>query len=186
MMETSLKPHERQRLNKILSLAGIASRRKADEMISSGRVMLNGRLICELGSSAVWGQDIIKVDGKEIPGPSERIYLMLNKPFGYLCSLHDPEGRPIVGDLLKDLDQRVYPVGRLDFDSIGLLLLTDDGEWAYRLTHPRYQVPKTYKVTVEGRISDEALNRLREGFPLEDGFSGKSKITFLNQSKGKS
>ncbi|MCP4667050.1 MAG: rRNA pseudouridine synthase, partial [Deltaproteobacteria bacterium] len=137
-----------QRLNRILSSAGLTSRRKADEWIKSGRVMLNGRLVVEPGVRALWGIDRIQVDGQEIPRPSQRTYVMLNKPFGYICALSDPQGRPLVGDLLKDIPRRVYPVGRLDFDTLGLLLLTDDGEWAHRLTHPSYRVPRTYKVTV--------------------------------------
>ncbi|MFH0844122.1 MAG: pseudouridine synthase [Pseudomonadota bacterium] len=186
MKTTNLKPGDGQRINRILSLAGLASRRRADEMIRAGRIALNDQVITEPGTRAVWGLDSIKVDGGEIPKPSERTYLMLNKPFGYLCTLRDPAGRAVVGDLLKDVSQRVYPVGRLDFDTIGLLLLTNDGEWAYRLTHPRYHVPRTYKITIEGTISDEALNRLREGIPLEDGFSGRSKVAFIHQEKGKS
>jgi 23S rRNA pseudouridine2605 synthase len=126
--------------------------------------------------------DSIKVDGEEIPGPFHRIYLMLNKPFGYVCSLSDPLGRPIVSDLLKGVSQRVYPVGRLDFDTLGLLLLTNDGEWAHRLTHPRFHVPKTYKLTLEGRISGEAMNALKKGVRLEDGFSGPCKVTLLQQN----
>jgi len=148
--------------------------------------MLNDRLIREPGISAVWGRDSIKVDAQEIPGPAERIYLMLNKPFGYVCSLSDPGGRHIVSDLLTEVSQRVYPVGRLDFDSLGLLLLTNDGEWAHRLAHPRFHVPKTYKVTLEGIVSDDALKRLRTGIHLEDGFSGPSKVTRLRQDQGRS
>jgi len=167
-------------------LAGLASRRKADEFIISGRVSLNGRIVRELGGQAVWGMDSIMLDGQEIPAPSERVYLMLNKPFGYISSLSDPEGRPVVSDLLKNVGERVYPVGRLDFDSLGLLLLTNDGEWAHRLTHPRYHVPKTYKITLEGTISNEALSALTKGIQLEDGFSGPSKTTLLRQNAGKS
>jgi len=139
-----------QRINRILSLAGITSRRKADDWIRSGRVMVNGRLLNEPGTRAIWGIDRICVDGQEIPKPSERIYLLLNKPFGYMSSLSDPQGRPLVTDLLKDVPQRVYPVGRLDFDTLGLLLFTNDGEWAHRMTHPRFRVSRTYKVTVPG------------------------------------
>ena len=147
---------------------------------------MNDRVILEPGTVAVWGSDSIKLDGREISGPSERIYLMLNKPFGYVCSLSDPAGRPIVSDLLKGVSQRVYPVGRLDFDSLGLLLLSNDGEWAHRLTHPRFHVPKTYKVTLDGALSDEAVKRLRAGVHLEDGFSGPAKITPLRQDQGRS
>jgi 23S rRNA pseudouridine2605 synthase len=176
----------KQRINKILSLAGLASRRDADELIKSGRVQLNGHPVADLGARATWGMDSIKVDGREIPRLIDRVYLMLNKPFGYISALSDPAGRPVVTDLLKGVEQRVYPVGRLDFDSLGLLLFTNDGEWAFRLTHPRYHVPRTYKVAVEGTISDEALARLRRGIRLEDGPSGPSKITLVECNKERS
>jgi len=143
--------------------------------------MLNGRTVRQLGTRAIWGVDNIKVNGQAIPKPFERIYLMLNKPFGYISTLDDPEGRPIVTELLKDMNQRVYPVGRLDFDTMGLLLLTNDGEWSYRLTHPRFHVPRTYKVTVEGAMDEKIMNSLRKGVQLQDGFSGLSKITLLQQ-----
>ena len=111
---------------------------------------------------------------------------MLNKPFGYICSLDDPSGRPLATDLLKTVQQRVYSVGRLDFDSLGLLLFTDDGEWAHRLTHPRYHVPKTYKITIDGALSEEELNALRRGVNLKDGFSGPSKLSLIHKGRGKS
>lgn len=152
----------------------------------AGRVTLNGRILSEPGFKVIWGSDSIKVDGCEIPGPSERTYLLLNKPFGYICSLSDPEGRPVVTDLLRDVKKRVYPVGRLDFDSMGLLLLTDDGEWANRLTHPRYHVTKTYKVTIKGMLTPEALSLLSKGVDLEDGFSGPAKTTVIKRDPGKS
>ena len=136
---------------------------------------MNGRVIREPGTQAVWGKDSVKVNGHEIPGPSERVYLMLNKPAGYVSSLKDPEGRPVVTDLLTGIKERVYLVGRLDFGTLGLLLLTNDGEWAHRLSHPRFHVPKTYKVTLEGTVSEEALEILRRGVDLEDGFSGPAK-----------
>jgi 23S rRNA pseudouridine2605 synthase len=179
-------PNMKQRINKILSSAGQVSRRKADQLILAGRITLNGQIVSELGTKAFWGKDSIRVDGKEIPGPSERIHLMLNKPFGYICSLNDPQGRPVVTDLVRDVRQRVYPVGRLDFDSLGLLLLTNDGEFSHRLTHPRYHVPRTYKVTVDGAFSEEALKSLRKGVQLDDGFSGTSRATLIKQSGGKS
>ena len=150
-------------------------------MIEAGRISVNGRIVKEAGAHAVWGVDRILVDGKPVPDPVERVYLMLNKPFGYVSALSDPEGRPVVADLLKDVGRRVYPVGRLDFDTLGLLLFTDDGEWAHRLAHPRYRVPKTYKVTVAGPLSDGALESLQKGIHLEDGFSGISKVTLLRR-----
>ena len=170
-----------QRINRILSLAGAASRRKADEFIKDGRVTLNGRRVLELGTKAVWGTDSIKLDGKEITGPDDRVYIMLNKPFGYISSLSDPEGRPVITELVKDIPRRIYPVGRLDFDSIGLLLLTNDGDFSYRLTHPKYHVTKTYKVTVEGSVNESTVSKLKNGVELDDGFSGRSKAAIIRQ-----
>ena len=169
-----------------MASAGLTSRRKADEWIKSGRIAINGRLVTEPGVRAVWGVDRINVDGSEIPGPSERLYLLLNKPFGYVCSLKDPEGRPLVVDLLKDIPQRVYPVGRLDFDTLGLLLFTNDGDWAHRLTHPRYRVPRTYKVTVAGEITDRAMTLLGRGVPLDNGYICRSKVSLINRNKRQS
>ncbi len=147
---------------------------------------VNSGVVREPGTRAVWGKDIIRLDGEELAKPSARIYVLLNKPFGYVTSLRDPEGRPVVSDLLKEVGERLYPVGRLDFDTLGLLILTNDGDLAHRLAHPSYHVPKTYKATVEGSISDEALNSLRRGVSLEDGFSGPSKVTLVQRSGGKS
>ncbi len=171
-----------RRINRILSLAGITSRRKADDWIRSGRVMVNGRLLNEPGGRAIWGLDRICVDGLEIPKPSARLYLLLNKPFGYISTLSDPQGRPLVTDLLKDIPQRVYPVGRLDFDTLGLLFFTNDGEWAHRMTHPRFQVPRTYKVTVPGMIEDKSIALLRKGVQLPDGSTVRSKTSVITRS----
>ena len=148
--------------------------------------MVNGQLVTEPGVRALWGFDSIIVDGQEIPKPTQRTYVMLNKPFGYICALSDPQRRPLVSDLLKEIPQRVYPVGRLDFDTLGLLLLTDDGEWAHRLTHPRYRVPRTYKVTVAGPLTDDAIRELRKGVPLEDGESAGSKLTLIARNERQS
>jgi len=175
-----------QRINQILSLAGVASRRKADEMILSGRVTVNGETVKTLGRRALWGIDRIAVDGRDLPGPAQRVYLILNKPFGYICALKDPAGRPLVTDLLKGISQRVYPVGRLDFDTLGLLLLTNDGEWAHRLAHPRFHVPRTYKITIAGRITDQALSMLSHGMLLEDGPSGPTKTHLILRNERQS
>jgi 23S rRNA pseudouridine2605 synthase len=182
----SIEPGSPQRLNRILSLAGVVSRRKADELIREGRIDLNGKTVSQQGTRAVWGMDSIKVDGNEVPRPSERIYLALNKPIGYVCTARDPESRPIVYDLLKGVKQRVYSIGRLDFDTIGLLLFTNDGDLAHRLTHPEYRVPKTYKVTVKGSISDQAIASLRKGVLLDDGFSGTARVALINRSGSRS
>jgi len=126
------------------------------------------------------------VDGQKIPLPPQKHHLMLNKPFGTICSLNDPEGRPLVTDLIKDITARIYPVGRLDFDTLGLLLLTNDGEFAHRLTHPRFHVPKTYKVTVPGAISDQALKRLQQGVTLNDGPAGRARTDLITRNNEKS
>ena len=146
---------------------------------------LNGRIITELGTKAVWGKDRIQVDGKEIPGPVARLYIMLNKPFGYISSLKDPEGRPVVTELLSGLTQRVYPVGRLDFDTMGLLLLTNDGQWAARLMHPRYRIARTYKVTVAGPVREETMDLLRSGVTLEEGTVARAKVQVIGETQGK-
>ncbi len=176
----------KQRINRILSQAGVTSRRNADELIRNGRIMLNGQRVLEMGVKAEWGRDSIRLDGREIPGPRDRFYIILNKPFGYISSLNDPEGRPVITDLIKDIPRRLYPVGRLDFDSLGLLLMTDDGDFSYRLTHPKYHVPKTYKVTVSGTVTPEALENLRQGVKLDDGYSGNSKASLIRQKGDRS
>lgn len=175
-----------QRINKILSSAGLASRRGADDLILSGRVRVNDRVLLKPGAIVEWGKDRIFLDDREIPAPKSRLYLMLNKPFGTISALHDPQGRPIVTDLLKDVEDRVYPVGRLDFDTLGLLLLTNDGEWAHRMMHPSYKVARTYKVAISGEIQASTLERLRSGFDLEDGFSGPTRVTLLRKTPDRS
>lgn len=182
------KKHDRgsERLNKIIAGSGIASRRRADELIRLGRVVVNGQIIIKAGSKAVWGLDTIIVDGQRIPDPPKKLYLLLNKPFGYVCTLHDPQGRPIVRDLLGDVRERVYPVGRLDFDSQGLLILTNDGELAFRLTHPRFQVLRTYRVLVEGAIETQSVRKLQEGIMLDDGLASPARVRILEREQGRS
>ena len=175
-----------ERLNKIIARAGMASRRRADELISSGRVSVNGRIVTQSGPRAVRGVDTIAIDDQRLPDPPKKVYLLLNKPFGYVCTLHDPQGRPIVRDLLGDLRERVYPVGRLDFDTRGLLILTNDGELAFRLTHPRFQVPRTYKVLVEGSIASQSLKKLRTGIMLDDGPTSPARVRMLERKQGRS
>ncbi|MGC2695272.1 MAG: pseudouridine synthase [Candidatus Angelobacter sp.] len=155
-----------QRLQKIIAAAGIASRRKAEELITQGRVSVNGQTVTELGSKADLENDHIKVDGKMLQGPERHVYLLLNKPKGYVTTVSDPEGRPTVMDLVKHARARIYPVGRLDWSSEGLLLLTNDGDLAARLTRAASHVPKTYLVKVAGRATDESLDKLRRGIRL--------------------
>jgi len=175
-----------ERLNKILATAGIASRRRADELISRGLVTVNGRKETRLGSQAVWGIDAIAVNGQPIPGPPIKIYVILNKPFGYVCTLRDPEGRPIVRDLIKGVKERIYPVGRLDFDSQGLLILTNDGELSHRLMHPRFRIPRTYKAIIGGSISNESLKQLKNGILLDDGPTAPARVRVINRQHKRS
>lgn len=155
-----------ERLQKIIAAAGLASRRKAEELITQGRVTVNGKIVTELGSKADAGRDHIKVDGKLLHGRQRYVYLLMNKPRGYVTTAADPEGRPTVMDLVKNAGARVYPVGRLDYASEGLLLLTNDGELANYLTRAASHVPKTYMVKVSGQPPEEAIARLRRGIRI--------------------
>jgi len=155
-----------ERLQKLLAHAGIASRRKAEQLIREGRVTVNGAVITELGSKADPERDHIKVDGKHIRAPEKPVYLIMNKPKNFVSTVSDPEGRPTVMNLLRGVKARVYPVGRLDYHSEGLLLLTNDGEFAKRITAPATHVIKTYVVKVNGPLTAEQEAKFREGVPL--------------------
>lgn len=153
-----------KRLNKILAEAGLCSRRGAEAMILAGRVAVNGRAVGEPGAKADPERDAITLDGQPVnPGHEQRAYYLFYKPYGYITTLSDPQGRPTITEFTEKLGQRVYPVGRLDYDSEGLLILTNDGELAMRLMHPRHHVPKTYRVKVSGVPDDMALARLAGG-----------------------
>jgi 23S rRNA pseudouridine2605 synthase len=168
-----------ERLQKILSEAGITSRRKAEKLILQGRVSVNGRVVIELGTKAVLGKDEICLDGKAIKAETEKVVVALFKPRNCVTTLHDPQGRPTVADLVQSISVRVYPVGRLDFDAEGLLLMTNDGELAHRLQHPRYKVPKTYLVKIRGHPLAEALAQLQQGISLEDGITAPAELHVL-------
>lgn len=173
------------RLNKFLAQAGLSSRRGADLLIQSGRVTVNGVRIKELGILIDESKDEIKVNGKRVRLPERLIYLLLNKPRGYLCTVKDSFGRPTVLDLVGK-DKKVFPVGRLDLDAEGVLLLTNDGELAYRLTHPKFQVEKTYQVTIRGEIDQKTLKGFSKGIKLDDGEIARSKARILKIMRGNS
>jgi 23S rRNA pseudouridine2605 synthase len=160
-----------ERLQKIIAAAGISSRRKAEELISGGLVSVNGTIVTELGTKADAEKDHIRVNGKLLHGSERHVYLLMNKPKGYVTTLHDPEHRPTVMDLLRGVGARVYPVGRLDYASEGLLLLTNDGDFANYLMKAASHVPKTYMVKVSGVPKADGLARIREGLmiPSERG-----------------
>ncbi|PKQ38598.1 MAG: pseudouridine synthase [Actinobacteria bacterium HGW-Actinobacteria-1] len=166
-----------ERINKFLARAGIASRRGAEELISAGRVRLNGNLVVELGTKVVPGRDVVEVDGVPVRVKADRVYVVLNKPTGYVSTLKDPQGRRTVAELMPETDHRLFNVGRLDMDTTGLLLLTDDGELAHRLMHPRYHVSKEYLATVAGRPTEETLKHLRSGVELDDGMTRPAEAT---------
>jgi 23S rRNA pseudouridine2605 synthase len=156
-----------ERLQKIIASAGIASRRKAEEFITGGLVSVNGQIVTELGSKADAESDHIRVNGKLLQGAERHVYLLMNKPKGYVTTLKDPERRPTVMDLLRGVGARVYPVGRLDYASEGLLLLTNDGEFANLMMKAASHVPKTYMVKVAGVPTTEGLSKLRSGLMIE-------------------
>jgi pseudouridine synthase len=154
------------RLQKIISQAGIASRREAENLILDGRVSVNGVIVRELGSKANPLTDDIRVNGKRVKGFDKKIYILLNKPKGCVTTVKDDRGRPTVIDLLKDIKTRVYPVGRLDFNTEGILLLTNDGDFAYHIAHPRHEISKTYAAKVKGIPSEKELKKLSSGVVL--------------------
>src|SRR5437867_6680385 len=150
-----------ERLQKIMAASGIASRRKAEEIIAAGRVTLNGRVVVEQGTKADPERDVICVDGKPLKRPERLVYFVLNKPKGYVTTVSDPEGRPTVMDLLPKRGERVYPVGRLDYASEGLLLMTNDGALAQKLMKAGSHMAKTYRVKISGKPEEKAIARLR-------------------------
>jgi 23S rRNA pseudouridine2605 synthase len=169
------------RIHKILARMGVASRRKAEELIIAGRVTVNGRP-ASIGMKADPARDHIKVDGKLLTKPEPKVYLMLNKPAGVVTSLSDPQGRPTIKDFLKGVKYRVFPVGRLDYDSEGLLLITNDGDLAHSILHPSKKISKTYIVKIKGLISDEDIEKLRRGIRLEDGMTAPAKVKRLRET----
>jgi len=168
------------RLNKFLAHAGVCSRREADRWIADGRVSVNGQVVLELGEKVDPARDRVVADGKPVRGEEERqVYVLLNKPAGRVVSVKDPFGRPTVMDLLKNLSARVYPVGRLDLDTEGALLLTNDGDLALRLTHPRFGAAKVYEVRVEGQPREGDLDKIRQGIFLEGRKTALARVMVL-------
>lgn len=174
-----------ERLQKILAKAGIASRRKTEEMILEGRITVNGKPAV-LGMKADPEKDHIKVNGKLIRGFEQKVYLIFNKPDKCITSMHDPEGRPTIKNYLKGVKVRVFPVGRLDYDSEGLVLLTNDGEVANAIQHPKGEVPKTYLIKIKGVLDDEEIQRLEKGVKLEEGITAPAKVKKIKKAEANS
>ena len=170
------------RLQKILSQAGVASRRAAERLIEEGRVSVNGRTVREMGVKADPQADDIRVDGRRLRAPERHRYILLNKPAGVVTTRSDPQRRQTVLDLLGGVREYVYPVGRLDYDSEGLLLLTNDGDLAARLTHPRHEVERTYEAYVAGTPDEEAIERLRRGIPLDGKRTMPAEVKLLSRA----
>lgn len=172
-----------ERLQKVIAASGITSRRKAEEMILEGRVSVNGIIVTELGTK-VSGNDEIAVDGTSIT-KENKVYFLMNKPKKTICSLKDEKGRDTVIDYFSDVKERIFPVGRLDYDTTGVLVLTNDGEFANKLMHPKSHLPKTYDVTMEGYITDSEIQKLCNGIMLEDGKTLPAEIELVSRSEKK-
>ena len=172
----------KERLQKILSQAGIASRRAAEKMILEGRVSVDGKVIKELGEKFDIEVNKIKVDDKLIQIAKEKIYIILNKPKNILSSVKDDRGRKTVIDLISGVDEKIYPVGRLDYDTEGLILLTNDGKLTNSLIHPKFQIDKTYLAKVTGEITENKLKKLREGIELDDGMTAPATVRVIGKS----
>lgn len=170
-----------ERLQKYMAHAGVASRRKSEEIIADGRVCVNGKVVTEMGYKIDPNRDKVTVDGEEI-FPEEKVAFLFHKPTGCVCTVDDPQDRKTVLDYINNVPQRIYPAGRLDYDSSGLLILTNDGELTQVLTHPSYQVEKTYLVEVEGKIIDEKLTQLSEGVKLDDGITAPAQTEIIHLS----
>jgi len=172
------------RLQKMLSSCGVASRRKSEEMIAAGRVKVNGSR-AQIGDSVNVDRDVVTVDGERVRMPDKKIYIALHKPRGFVTTMSDERERKCVADLVEDIDERVYPIGRLDKDSEGLLLMTNDGELANLIMHPKKHVAKTYRVTVRPNVTDEQLVRISTGIEIDGKKTAPAKVKILEQQAGR-
>lgn len=172
------------RLNKYIAQAGVASRRKADELALLGKVRINGQVVREPGID-IGPEDVVEVSGKVVRPVTKKVYIALNKPKGYITSVRDDQDRPTVMDLVADVQERVFPVGRLDYMTTGLLLLTNDGDLAQKLAHPMHQITKTYRARITGVLSDERLYRLRSGVDIGGFVTSRARVDIVRQT-GKS
>ena len=170
------------RLNKYIADAGITSQRKADELITAGRVMVSGEIIRTLGTVVEDG-DVVSVDGNEISKTAKHYYIALNKPKGFITTTSDEQDRPTVMDLVTDVGERIFPVGRLDGPTTGLLILTNDGDFAYRMTHPKHTLEKTYRAYVSGMLSREKISRLRKGVEIDGRMTAPAYVEIIKQGE---
>ncbi|HEY6935465.1 MAG TPA: pseudouridine synthase [Marmoricola sp.] len=174
------------RLQKLLAQSGVASRRKCEELMLAGLVEVDGEVVTRLGTKVDPRTAVVRVEGRRLPPASEHVYLVLNKPRGVVSTMSDPQGRRTLSDFVADRPERLFHVGRLDTDTEGLIILTNDGDFAHRLAHPSYEVDKTYVAEVDGDLGRPALRRLREGVVLEDGPVQVSSVRVLSRQGGRS
>jgi len=174
-----------ERLQKYLAAAGVASRRASEVLILEGKVSVNGKVVRELGTKVEPGKDVVLVNGQPVQREEQLVYLLMNKPAGYVTTVKDTHNRLTVMDLIADVPYRLFPVGRLDYETEGLLLLTNDGEFAYRMTHPKFKMVKTYVATVQGNVTEERLAQLRSGVQLEDGMTAPAEVKILRRENHK-
>ena len=170
------------RINKYIAQKGITSRRKADDLVSNGNVKINGITIRELGYRVMPG-DLVEVNGATLTGMGKKVYIALNKPLGYVTTVKDQYDRPTVMDIVTDINERLFPVGRLDYNTTGLLILTNDGDLAYRLTHPRHEIVKTYRALVSGYLSDGKIAKLRKGVDIGGFVTSEADVKLIRQMK---
>ncbi len=168
------------RLNKYIAYAGVCSRRKADELISNGNVKINGVVVKEMGVDVAEG-DVVEVNGSVINAEHKNVYVAVNKPLGYITSMEDDKGRATVAELVADIPERLFPVGRLDYNTTGLLIMTNDGQLTYTLTHPKHEVYKTYVAKVAGVISDARIAKLRRGVDIGGFVTSPAKVRLIKQ-----
>ncbi len=171
------------RLQKVIAASGVASRRAAETMIKDGHVTVNGKVVRVLGTCIDPSKDHVKIDGRHVQQAEPEVFVLLHKPAGYVTTMNDPQGRPTVADLVPKVKVRVFPVGRLDYDTEGLLLLTNNGKVAQACVHPRYHVPKTYLVKVSGVCTDEEIRNLEDGVALDDGMTAPATVRKSGKAK---
>ena len=166
------------RINKYIAQAGVASRRKADELIAAGNVKVNGAVLKEPGYDVQEG-DVVEINGRRIQAEEKKVYILLNKPIGYVTTVSDDKERPTVMDLVKDVEARIFPVGRLDYNTSGMLIMTNDGDFAYKLTHPKHELTKTYRARVAGILSTEKIWKLRNGVDIGGYVTKKAQVDLV-------
>lgn len=175
-----------ERLQKVMAEFGVASRRKCEELILQGKVKVNLKIVNELGAKVDKQKDVIEVEGKVLSSQAKKVYIMLNKPVGYITSAKDQFNRPTVLDLTATVKERVFPVGRLDYDTEGLLILTNDGDLTYRITHPSHNIDKTYRALVVGRVEQKDIKKFDEGLIIDDYKTSSAKLEILDFKNGTS